>query len=534
MRLPSLATPNRLCLLAAAWMVLTCNGAFWSLFHRVQGADWPFALSLAVALTGLTLLLARLLTPGRALKPMLSLLLLLAAGAGWFMDTYGVALDSGMLRNVFQTNPAEARDFLGWPLLWRVLWAAALPIGLLWWAWVPAQRFWPELRSWLLGMVAGVVMVLGAVLPMYASYASYFRNQHSARYLITPANVVAGSARLVRQSFAQPLPFVPLGLDARREVTAGERPLLVLLVVGETARAANFSLGGYERATNPRLERRGVFYFPDVTACGTSTAISLPCMFSVAPRADFRLAQAVRSDSVLDIVQRAGVNVRWIDNQSGCKKACDRVPSESAQSYLPQACSNGECLDETLLAALDARLPLLQGDSLLVLHAMGSHGPAYYRRVPPDHVQFTPTCATERIETCSDEQITNAYDNSLLYTDYILDALIARLEAAADRVDSVLLYVSDHGESLGEGGLYLHGQPWLIAPDAQKKVPMLMWFSGSAPGRLQLDTACLRDRLAAPVSHDHLAHTLLGAADVATSLYQPQLDLLRACRSVAR
>lgn len=528
-RLPSIATPNRLCLLAAAWMVLTCNSAFWALFHRVQGADWLFALSLAMAVTGLTLLLLRLLTPGLLLKPMLTLLLLLAAAAGWFMDTYGVALDSEMLRNVFETNLAEARDFLGWPLLWRLLWAAGLPIALLWWLRLPVQGFWREARGWLLGLAAGVALLLLAVLPMYASYASYFRNEHSARYLITPANVVVGSARLVRKSLIQPLPFVQVGLDAQRAARPAARPLLVLLVVGETARAANFSLGDYARDTNPRLARRDVFYFRDVTACGTSTAVSLPCMFSVLPREEFRLAQAARSDSVLDILQRAGLAVRWIDNQSGCKKACDRVPHETAAHYQPAACSHGECLDETLLAALDAQLPQLSGDSLLVLHTMGSHGPAYYRRVPAQDVLFEPTCATERIETCSDEEITNAYDNSLRYTDYILDGLIARLEAAADRVDSVLLYVSDHGESLGEGGLYLHGQPWLIAPDVQKKVPMLLWFSSAAPMRIGVDTSCLRTRLAEPVSHDYLAHTLLGVADVATSVYRPQLDLLRAC-----
>jgi lipid A ethanolaminephosphotransferase len=254
-------------------------------------------------------------------------------------------------------------------------------------------------------------------------------------------------------------------------------------------------------------------------------------MFSDLPREEFRLADARHRDSVLDILQRASLDVRWIDNQSGCKGACDRVPNEPAQPYHPPACVDGECIDQTLLYALDARLQTTSQDAVLVLHAMGSHGPAYHRRVPQDGVVFKPACATQRIETCSDAEIVNAYDNTILYADRILSGMIDRLAAAAPRVDSVLLYVSDHGESLGEGGLYLHGQPWMIAPAVQKKVPMLLWFSAGAESRLTLDTQCLRNRLALPASHDHVSHTLMGLHDVQTAAYRPSLDLLRPCRS---
>lgn len=527
-------TANGLCVLAAVWIVTTGSASFWSLFARTQGlapSSWPFAASLFLALVGLNLLLLRVLSPGRLLRPALSLLLLLAAAAGWFMDTYGVALDSEMLRNALQTNPTEARDFLGWSLLWRLAWQAGVPIALLWWVTLPERDGWRAARDWLLCSLAGVALVLAAGLPFYRSYVSFFRNQTEARYLITPANVVVGSTRMVRKSLRRPRPHVAVATDAHRLPAGHARPLLVVLVVGETARAANFSLGGYARETNPLLKQRDVFYFSDVTACGTATAQALPCLMSDLPRSDFRLADAAGRDSVLDILQRAGLDVRWIDNQSGCKGACDRVPHEAAQPYHPESCSGGECLDEALLHALDARLPQVSGDAVLVLHAMGSHGPAYHRRVPEDAVVFQPTCATQRIETCSDAQIVNAYDNTIRYTDRILAGLIDRLAAASADLDAVLLYVSDHGESLGEGGLYLHGQPWIIAPDVQKKVPLLMWFSSGAPARLALDQSCLRASLATPVSHDHVAHTLLGLHDVLASVYHPSLDLLRMCRS---
>jgi lipid A ethanolaminephosphotransferase len=526
-------TANRLCLLAAIWIVATANGAFWRMLFQQQGEAAPtplFIASLCVALVGLNLLLLRLLTPGRLLKPMLTLLLLIAAGTGWFMDTYGVALDSEMLRNVLQTNLAEAADFIGWPLLWRVLWSAVLPAVLIWRAQLPERSIFLATRDYLLGAAAGVALVLAAGLPLYSSYVSYFRTQFAARYLLAPANVVVGSVRLARKSLHANRPHVVVGIDAHRAAAPNAKPLLVLVVVGETARAANFSLGGYARQTNPQLPQRNVMYFTSVHSCGTATAVSVPCMFSDLPREEFDLSHADRRDSVLDILQRAGLSVTWIDNQSGCKKVCDRVPHEKAEGFHPQSCHHGECLDETLLRALDAKLPDISKDSVLLLHAMGSHGPSYHRRVPSEWRRFTPTCDTDRIEHCSDEQIVNTYDNTILYTDYILAGLIDRLQLQAARIDSVLLYVSDHGESLGENGLYLHGQPWLIAPEVQKHVPMLMWLSEGTSERLGVDVQCLRNKRDQPLSHDHLSHTLLGLASVQTALHRPALDMLHGCQ----
>ncbi|HXC58682.1 MAG TPA: sulfatase-like hydrolase/transferase, partial [Steroidobacteraceae bacterium] len=375
-------------------------------------------------------------------------------------------------------------------------------------------------------------LLFGAGLPMYSSYASFFRNQDVARYFIAPANVLVGSTTLVRKTLHGRQPYIKVGEDAKRAATKQTRPLVVIFVVGETARAANFSLGGYARETNPLLKQKDIYYYTDVHSCGTATAVSVPCMFSDLPRSEFKLNAADHRDTVLDILQRAGVAVSWIDNQSGCKKVCARVPTEEARSYHPDSCKDGECLDDALLHALTAKLAQTQRDALIVLHAMGSHGPTYFRRVPPDHEVFKPTCPTQQIETCTDEQIVNSYDNSIAYTDYVLAGLIDALAAQQDRVDAVLLYVSDHGESLGENGLYLHGQPYLIAPEVQKKVPMLLWFSRGAPARLKLDGACLRTHLNDTASHDNVSHTLLGVHDVVTTVYRPELDLLKTCRTL--
>ncbi len=527
-------TANRLCLLVAAWIVLTANGSFWKLLFKVQAGNshnWLFLASLVLALLGLNQFLIRGLSPGRSIRWMLSFLLIIAAAASWFMDSYGVAIDSGMLRNVVQTNLVEAKDFIGWPLIWRVAWQAALPIVLIWRARLPSSTWLQSSRDYALGALAGLTLLFGSVLPMYSSYASFFRNQDVARYLITPANVLVSTVTLARKTLQRHQPFVVVGEDATRDEVAHRKPLLTLLVVGETARAANFALGGYARNTTPLLlKRKDIYYFQDVHSCGTATAVSVPCMFSELPRSEFEVSEASHRDSVLDILQRAGVVVSWIDNQSGCKRVCARVPTQLAQDFHPDSCTGGECLDDTLLFALAARLPQVNADNVIVLHAMGSHGPTYHRRVPPEREVFKPICPTERIETCTDEQIVNSYDNSIAYTDYVLAALIDQLAAQQDRVDSVMLYVSDHGESLGENGLYLHGQPYMIAPEVQKRVPMLLWFSQGATQRLDLDTKCLRHQVALAYSHDNISHTLLGLSDVQTRVYRPTLDLLSMCR----
>jgi lipid A ethanolaminephosphotransferase len=524
---------NRLALLTALWMTTTANDAFWKLLWNTQshGAQlWLFTASLFAAITSVTFAVQRLLGPGRLLKPVISILLLIAAVVSWFMDTYGVAIDADMLRNALQTDWHEARDFVGFSLLWRISWQAVLPILFVWRVHLLPETRWRALRNYVLFSTAGFVSVFIFGMPMYKYYASFFRNHLQARSLIAPDNFIDASVIYTNRLLRARQPFVQVGLDAKQQDDGVAKPLLTVVVVGETARAANFSLGGYARNTNPQLAQRGVLYFSNVHSCGTATAISVPCMFSDLPRDEFDVSRSERRDNVLDVLQRGGVQVNWVDNQAGCKNVCRRVPSEQAASYNHVRCDDETCKDELLFKVMDARLASTKQDTVLLLHQMGSHGPAYFRRTSPELSRFQPSCMTERIETCSAEQIVNAYDNSILYTDYVLAGLIDRLQKASDRVDSVLVYVSDHGESLGENGLYLHGETYLIAPDYQKHVPMLMWFSADAPARLHVDTTCLRGKVSEAYSHDNLAHTLLGIAGVKTQVYRPSLDLLAPCR----
>jgi len=254
-------------------------------------------------------------------------------------------------------------------------------------------------------------------------------------------------------------------------------------------------------------------------------------MFSPFGRRDYDAEKIASHQSVLHVLQHAGIHVLWRDNQSGCKGVCEGLPSEQLDhAPVGSLCADGQCLDEILLRGMDQVLHDRQGNLLVVMHQLGSHGPAYYRRYPPAFKQFTPACETDDLRRCSPAEIVNAYDNSLLYTDFFLGQVIDFLAQAQNTHDTAMLYVSDHGESLGEGGLYLHGVPWSIAPDVQTHVPFVLWLSPAFDKDRGVDPACVQAEARKHVSHDNLFHTLLGVFGVQTQVYDPHLDLFAPCR----
>ena len=367
-----------------------------------------------------------------------------------------------------------------------------------------------------------------------ANYAVFFREYKPIRYALSPAAPIVSLAGLLSAHERRDphAPLIDVAGNVQRTEAPERKPLVLFLVVGETARAANFQLGGYTRATNPRLRNvPGVVYFDHATSCGTSTAVSVPCMFSHLPRARFDVDQASRYTNLLDTLVKAEFAVEWRDNNAGCKGVCARVAQVSYPGAAdPASCPNSYCYDEVMLGDLPARLQTMRQDSVVIFHAIGSHGPAYSERYPPQFELFKPACRSNQLQRCSEQEIVNAYDNSIAYTDYVLSRQIELLHANARHLDGVLIYVSDHGESLGEQGIYLHGMPYSFAPRVQKEVPMLLWASPGYLERTGLRMGCVRARSHEAVSHDNLYHTVLGALAVRDAIYDPALDILSGCR----
>ncbi len=183
-----------------------------------------------------------------------------------------------------------------------------------------------------------------------------------------------------------------------------------------------------------------------------------------------------------------------------------------------------------MLNDLQSYLNKLNGDAVIVLHQKGSHGPAYYLRYPNSFEKFKPVCTTSELQQCSQEEIVNAYDNTILYTDYVLAKVIDFLQNNSNKFDTGMLYVSDHGESLGENNLYLHGSPYAIAPKNQTHIPMLVWLSEGFRQRSQIDWQCLQQHKNDVYSHYHIFHSVLGLLEVETQVYHQGLDLFHSCK----
>ncbi len=540
-------------LMVSLWMATVGNWALWRGLAKVglmsSLGDYAFVLAFILIITGTLCLLGGLLAWQRTVKPVLTVLLIATALGLHFMLTYGVVIDTTMITNVLQTDPRETRDLLNLRMLVTLLMVAGLPCLWLWRQQVQRIAVSQQIMRNIMFTLASAVVIAVALGLSFQNFASTMRNHTQLRYLINPLNSIYALGYLGSKPLHKgPMPFTQLGLDAKlpagavsgaasNAAAAGPAPLLVL-IVGETARSGNFQVNGYARPTTPELAAlmttERMASLRNVTSCGTSTAESLPCMFSHLGREGF-LSRKAEFETLVDVLQHAGLAVLWLNNQSGCKGICDRIPSANTTSEkVAEHCDTGECFDKIMLHNLDARIAALPADKrakgvVVVMHQMGSHGPAYYKRAPTAFKKFTPECTSNALKDCTREQVVNSYDNTIAYTDHFVASTIKWLKTKENTAQAAMIYLADHGESLGENNIYLHGLPYAIAPDVQKQVPWITWLSASFATRSKVDVACLRGRANEPASHDFYFHSVLGLLGVQTSVYRKDWDVYAPC-----
>jgi lipid A ethanolaminephosphotransferase len=519
------------------WLALY-NVRFWELsaaamWHPSVGSIL-FMTSLFV-LAWVVLALLLLLSPTRwAMRAAASLMFVIAAFSAYFMSEYGAIMNQEMMRNVLQTDPAEVSALLNADLVLHGVLLGIVPALLVWRVRLPEKRWRTQLGQRAIAVVVALGVAVAGMFANSADYATFFREHKPVRYTLNPIAPIVSMVGLVAASNKTHAnaPLIDPAGKIERTAARSAKPLVLFLVIGETARAANFQLGGYARDTNPELTQiSGLTYFANTSSCGTSTAISVPCLFSHLPRTEFKVDAAGRYKNLLDSLVQAGFDVQWRDNNSGCKGVCARVANiDYNQQPDSEYCQDSNCFDAVMLEDLPATLRKIERDTVIVFHQKGSHGPFYSERYPPEFEKFQPACRSNQLQHCSQQEIANAYDNTIAYTDHILASQIRMLREASSRLDSLLIYVSDHGESLGENGIYLHGMPYAFAPAAQKEVPMLLWTSEGYVRRAQLQPDCLRTEAKLPVSHDFFYHTVLGAAELRNQAYDRRLDLIAGCR----
>lgn len=515
--------------LLTLFLTLLTNLAF---VQHVKQVYYPqnigFFVALMVILFALNYLLLSLLSTRHTVKIIGAVILLLSAVVAYHMDTFDVVIDKVMLQNVAETQTNEVRDLLTVKFALYVVILGVLPA---WWLLrqkVERTRWISDLWSKLKGMGLALLVIAAAVGIFNKDMASFVREHKAVRFYTNPLTYLYSAGQFVASRFTDHSTHVAaIGTDAKISVEDKDFDLVVL-IVGETARADHWSLNGYPKLTNPLLSKEpNLVSFSNMSSCGTSTAVSVPCMFTHLGRDGYSQKKFNSTENVLDVLKRAGVEVLWRDNNSSSKGVADRVTYQDYQTAKTNTvCDAEECRDEGMLVGLQDYInnhP--KKDLLIVLHTMGSHGPAYYKRYPKQFEHFTPTCQDNQLEKCSQESISNAFDNTIVYSDYVIAKTIDLLKSNQANYDTTMIYMSDHGESLGENGVYLHGMPYAIAPKAQKNPATAIWVGPKGFHGVVADK--LKPFAAQALSHDNLFHTLLGSFEVQSEVYKPELDIFR-------
>lgn len=515
------------------FVLVADNRTFWSIgADAFEGHPFGFA-GLVSALFFLTLAVFSPFALPWTAKPFAIFILILSSVTSYYMDNLGVFIDREMIQNVMVTTMTESKHLITFGFVTHVLVFGVLPAFV-----VLAIRIKKQGKVATFGVpivvsLVSFILTIGLLFTDFKTYSSVLRDRKDFMASYQPGAPIVGTVRyanMMRKTINTVVQ--PLGEDAVKGASYvnAKMPSLTILVIGETARAQNFSLNGYDRDTTPELAKQPILNFGNVSSCGTSTAVSLPCMFSKFGRSDYSYEKAVSHQNVLDVLTHAGMAVEWWDNNTGHKGIAERIPSISfAGETQPDFCKSGECVDGIFLEKLEAYASGITKDTVLVLHQIGSHGPSYYLRYPPEYEKFKPACRTAEFKRCTPQEIVNAYDNSIAYTDKILADTITLLKSKSD-LSTSLLYVSDHGESLGEGGLYLHGTPYFMAPKQQTHVPMILWLSDTFADQFTLQKDCLADKQSSKLSHENLFHSILGMLDIQTQVRNPDLDIFASCK----
>jgi lipid A ethanolaminephosphotransferase len=444
----------------------------------------------------------------------------------YFAVRYGVIFDTTVAESVFITNSSEISQYFNLNLFLNLGFIVLLCLFIYFRVTLKPSRFASRSSAATKLLFGCLLFVAFSASIFYKDFASFFRNNRQVRSMVTPLSPLYQIGKHFSHSlFPRKYMFVPIGEKAILRPSNSGKQKIVVLILGETARADHFSLNGYkDNFTNPLLAKENIINLKNVTSCGTATATSVPCIFSDLGREKFKPESALERGNLLDVAKSAGYQVTWIDNNTGCQGVCARTGEMNIAPLMnSELCPGKTCYDTILLEALKKLRPSAQ-PQLIVLHTLGSHGPSYHLRYPEKFKKFQPSCDTSELSDCSKEEVINTYDNTILFTDSIVAGVIEHLKSLK-QTDTAMFYISDHGESLGENGIYLHSLPYFLAPEAQKHVPAILWFSETflSPSQAKY----LKDKKLpyCGLSHDFVFSSMLTMMGIETPEYNSTNDL---------
>lgn len=516
----------------AFWLFAAYNTDFWGRAWDIFGADPLLFALFGLGIWALLMVYLLLFANRWLLKPFLIANILIAAGASYYHETMGIIIDREMIGNILGTTATESVGLFTAAYIWHMLLLGGLPSLAIIAVRVEHPPFVHAVLRHLGVLLLCAALFAGVTASNYQAFSFGVKSSPGMRQILHPASTIQSAVQYAQMIWrAHTAEFTAIALDAHKGPVArnAERPSLTVLVIGETLRDQNWGLSGYARNTSPELAQRNVLAYSGVETCGTSTNVSIPCMFSALGRSEFTYEAASAQENLLDILRRAGYDVEWWDANTGDMGVAARIPyTNFNKADDPGFCTHGECNDGILLKQLQTKAASIKRDTVIVMHQIGNHGPAYFARYPESFAKFLPDCRDADLAKCPASEIVNAYDNAAAYTDHVLAETIDFLEGLS-RFDTALVYISDHGESLGEAGLYLHAAPYWIAPKTQKRVPMVVWISDRFRAARQTDYFCAAAPSAAALSQDNFFHSVLGLLDVTTKVRDSALDIFNGC-----
>jgi len=500
---------------------LKFNSEFNKIYFLVAG----FFLIFTILASTLLLLGQRFL-----LKPLVIILVFVSAINYYFLNNLQVVIDEGVIQSTLDSfveqNWGEINDLLTFKYFIFLFFYGFLPSIILTLIKIEYPVFKKEI-------------ITRIILPLFLFLVSgtlVFANYKNISFI----------ARGISELKTQVIPhyfisnvkdYIDVRVDANREFiklkhTADqlfpEEKMIGVIVIGETARADRFSLNGYSKKTNSFLEKQNIQNFSEAYACGTYTAVSVPCMFTLSEYKKYNAHESKFQENLLDLVKSADIETIWIGNNSSCKHVCDRVKTidyvdKDSKDYIGYG-----ALDEVVIDGLKKVLNKKKSNkTLIILHTMGSHGPAYFNRYPDEFEKFKPSCKSNEPQSCSLDELNNSFDNTIVYTDYIISKAIDVLKKEKES-QNFLIYASDHGESLGENGVYLHAAPMAIAPKEQVHIPMLMWASENLKSNRKIVGKNYPDyrQFKNKITHEYIRHTILDFFNLKTPYLNSNKSML--------
>lgn len=502
------------------------------IIYNIEDLNWIFALSVPTFFLSAFVIIFTPFIFRKITKPFFIILILISSAVNYGAYNLGVIFSQDMIQNVLETTPAEAFSYFNARLFIWLFCFGVLPSLYILFVKIEYKSFKSEIFSKIKLLLGAIVIILLIAAFFYKDYASSSRNNPKMNKDIVPTYYISKTIKYIKAKyFTTPLQYQKIGMDAKQVLAEDSEKYLVVFLVGETARVRNYQLYGYDRETNPYTSKiNNIITLKNTSSCGTATAVSVPCMFSMMNRGEYSHKKFESQDKVIDIIKRAGVEQIWLDNNTGCKGVCDNIEHHATVEMKDLNCSGEECTDAVFLDVLDKQIEKIGNKSgVIYLHLIGSHGPTYYKRYSKEFAVFQPDCQTSDLQKCTDEQIVNSFDNTILFTDYVMSEVIKKLQKYKD-YNTAVFYASDHGESLGENGLYLHGMPYSIAPETQTKIPMIMWLSDKTIKHKDIDMECLLNEANNHTySHDNLSHTLIDFLDIESEVVDSKEDIFHNC-----